>query len=576
MSLLGFFNFIIYFIMRFIRYSRKSSEGNESQVQSIPDQNAVLERLAGDQGLTVAFKLEESRSAKKPGIRPVFAEMIKLLEMGKADGILCWHLNRLTRNPVDAGTLSWLLQQGIIKCIKTPHREYRPEDNVLIMAVENADSNQYILDLRNNLRRAQVEKAGRGWYPRKPPGGYFTNRDTGEIEADPERFPLLRRAWELMLTGAYSVPEVHQLLQGWGYRTRLIHRKSLTPRPGKMMTESNLYQLFDNRFYLGEFNFEGEVHRGKHQPMVTREEFARVQEILHGVAPMASMRHFFAYTGLIRCGGCGCLVTAECKVKHYPRTNRTVSYTYYHCTRSKACTQPAVTVGYVEGVVSAKLARCKLNPEALEWAREAILSHEETFDSLPELLKQDEASLKTVRSKLEGLYELRLSGEITADELKTLKTKYQPEADHLERNVERMTHLTERNRQTVDNLLSYVATADALFQHGDDKVKRQIARLLADHYLLTLGELVIQPHPLLEPLIALEPPEGPRDKVRDGPLGPQIPFLCAWVEHIRTLLRTQDVSFGELECLQQVRELGLEKLIVAQTEQAIDPESRAA
>ncbi len=31
-------------------------------------------------------------------------------------------------------------------------------------------------------------------------------------------------------------------------------------------------------------------------------------------------------------------------------------------------------------------------------------------------------------------------------------------------------------------------------------------------------------------------------------------FCAAWVDNIRTLLATQDVSFPELECLQQVQQ----------------------
>src|SRR5579862_1521908 len=151
MSRAGFFNFIIFSIMRWIRYSRKSSEGNESQVQSIPDQNAVLDRLANEQGLNVVYKLEEAKSAKRPGIRPFFDEMIRLIETGKADAILCWHLNRLSRNPIDASRVEWLSQEGIIKCIRTPFRDYLPEDNLVIMAVENAGSSQYIKDMKVNI-----------------------------------------------------------------------------------------------------------------------------------------------------------------------------------------------------------------------------------------------------------------------------------------------------------------------------------------------------------------------------------------------------------------------------------------
>src|SRR5258708_6440018 len=85
------------------------------------------------------------QDAKAPGTRPLFAQMIKMITKGEADAILCWHINRLARNPVDSGQLSWLLQQGILKSIRTPDREYRPEDNVVIFSVESSVANQYVI-----------------------------------------------------------------------------------------------------------------------------------------------------------------------------------------------------------------------------------------------------------------------------------------------------------------------------------------------------------------------------------------------------------------------------------------------
>ncbi len=549
--------------MRFIQYARKSSEGDERQVQSIPDQNAVLGRIADQLGLEVALHLDEACSAKQPNARPVFSRMLELIQAGEADGILCWHLNRLTRNPVDSGTLSWLLQQGVIKCIKTPDREYRPEDNVVIMAVENAVSNQFIVDLRHNVRRGQLEKAARGWYPHKPPGGYITNRDTGEIEVDPERFTMLRRAWELMLSGSYSIPAVHEKLKEWGYRTRLSRG-----RVGQMITRSNLYELFDHPFYCGDFIFSGERYSGKHRPMVTRDEFRRVQEIIHPTDPTAPKRHSFAFTGLIRCGGCGCQITAERKVKHYRTTNRTVSYTYYRCTRSKRCDEPAVTEAYVEGEITRRLQYCRLNHRAMEWARATLSETPRTASQSPSnQLHRAQSDLASVKAKLEGLYELRLSGEISTEEFKGLRSKYQAEDARLELTLEQSEHLNERNRITTENLLSYVSDASAAFADGDDKVKREIARSLAESYVLTLGTLKIRPNRFLEPLLAIEPQTVAANMVRRTAIGSQDPLLQGWVDHIRTLLATQDVSFPKLECLQQVRGFDVKVARVRRTKQ---------
>lgn len=55
-------------------------------------------------------------------------------------------------------------------------------------------------------------------------------------------------------------------------------------------------------------------------------------------------KRVFPFTGFMRCGSCGCLITAERKVKRYKETRRTVEYEYYHCTHRKGdCGERSVT-----------------------------------------------------------------------------------------------------------------------------------------------------------------------------------------------------------------------------------------
>ena len=69
------------------------------------------------------------------------------------EGILCWKLNRLTRNPVDTGTLQYMLQRGRITKIITNEREYQLADSGLLFSVETGMANQFILDLSKDTKR---------------------------------------------------------------------------------------------------------------------------------------------------------------------------------------------------------------------------------------------------------------------------------------------------------------------------------------------------------------------------------------------------------------------------------------
>ena len=199
---------------KYILYARKSSEDKNRQVTSIEDQITELKRLAERLDLNIVEIISESKSAKAPG-RGGFNRMLELLQKGKAEGILCWKLDRLARNPIDHGKVAWMLQNEVIQRIYTHSNEYKPSDNVLMMQVEFGMATQYVRDLNVNVSRGTRQKAERGWCPSSSlPLGYLHNHFTRdsksdkEIIIDKERYPVVRTLWEMLLTGKYSVADI--------------------------------------------------------------------------------------------------------------------------------------------------------------------------------------------------------------------------------------------------------------------------------------------------------------------------------------------------------------------------------
>lgn len=259
----------------FFLYARKSSESEDRQVQSIEDQIAYLKSLAERLNIKIVQVYTEAKTAKKPHCRPVFAEMIKRIKHGEADGILCWQINRLFRNPFDQGQIGQLLQDGSLQCIHTHERAYFPEDNVLLFNIEGGMANQYIIDLRKNCMRGMKGKADRGWLPSRPPLGYLNEQLERTIIEDKERFLLVRKMWDLMLTGNYTASYIQEIANSqWGFRTPK-HKRS----GGNSLAKSTIYKLFTNIFYTGMFEWNGNQYQGKHKPMITLEEYDKVQLI---------------------------------------------------------------------------------------------------------------------------------------------------------------------------------------------------------------------------------------------------------------------------------------------------------
>ena len=423
-------------MLRYFIYLRKSSESEDRQVLSLESQLNELKSLSEGLNLSVVNIFTESQSAKSPG-RPQFNEMLKKISQKKADGIICWKLDRLARNPIDGGQIIWMLQKGIIKHIQTFDRGYSPDDNVLLMSVEFGMANQYILDLSKNVKRGLKTKVEKGWLPTIAPIGYLNNktkeRRNKDIIGDPDRFDLIKRMWGMMLTGNYTPPKIARIANtDWGFRNLR----------GKPLSDSSIYRLFINPFYSGWFEYpseSGNWYQGSHEPMITREEFDKVQILLGRKGKPRVKKHEFAFTGLIRCGDCGAMVTAEekyqiicpeCKYK-FSSNNKSacpqcktlieemvepkhLHYVYYHCTKkiNPECAQGSIEVMELEKQISQRSIEIDISKDFMDWAIKYLKEEEikETPSSESVLAAQKKA-YDTCIKKLDNLFQLKISPE---------------------------------------------------------------------------------------------------------------------------------------------------------------------
>ena len=154
-------------------YCRKSSEDEDRQVISNESQENELDPIAARDRLTIRDKIKEEASAKVPGTRPHFNQMVKRIKKGEANAILCWHLNRLSRNATDAAVLVDLMDQGRLLEIRTPGQTFRntPGDKFLITlfcSQAKLENDNKGVDVKRGLRA----KATMGLYPGVAPTGY--------------------------------------------------------------------------------------------------------------------------------------------------------------------------------------------------------------------------------------------------------------------------------------------------------------------------------------------------------------------------------------------------------------------
>ncbi len=486
--------------IKYFLYARKSSESEDRQVQSIDDQINRLKELARNLGLDIKHIYTEAKTAKKPNNRPVFIEMLARIEKGDATGILCWQINRLSRNPVDSGTISWMLQQGILKCIQTIDRQYLPDDNVLLFNVESGMANQFIIDLRKNSRRGMEGHAERGWLPSRPPTGYLNDKLEHKIIDDPERFNLVSRMWRLILTGNYTPTQILRIVnKDWGFRT-IKHKRGGDDE----LALSTIYKIFNNIFYTGMFQWSGKIYKGNHTPMITLEEYDRVQVILGLNGKPRAKSHAFAFTGVMRCE-CGGMITASEKTKLIKSTGKLKTYVYYHCTRKKKgepCTkQKPLTLDELEIQIETEIEGKTIIPEFLGWALEGLSKKNDTeIEDRSKIYEMRHKNLVETQKELDELTKMRYRQLIddTAfikerDLLMANIAKLKEQLRETENRAERWIELTEKT-------FCFATYAHKAFLFGTLDQKREILSALGWNFIVNGKKLSISPNEWLVPI----------------------------------------------------------------------------
>lgn len=463
--------------MRYFIYCRKSTEAEDRQVASIESQLTTLQRAFGDKpDIEILAVYEEAFSAKAPG-REQFGTMIDRIESGEADGIIAWAPDRLARNSIDGGRIVYMLDRGVIKDLK--FATYTFENNSqgkFMLQIMFGQSKYYSDALSDNVKRGNRTKLEHGWRPNQPPLGYLNDPVTKTTVPDELRFPVIRKIFELMLSGAYTPRQIAVISRDeWGFRTPKRKRSG-----GKPLAMSTVYKILSNPFYAGLIPWGGQTYVGKHKPVVTAAEFRAVRKLLDRGLPRPK-RYSFAFTGLIRCGSCGLAITAEHKTNRYG-----YHYIYYHCSKralGPRCPERSMTEQELERQMMAALATVEIDPEIHEWFIDVRRSEGAQWKQDGQARKASlQVTIASVRAQLNELTKMRLRALLNDDEFLAQRTELQLEQLRLEQSF-----AEENDASSIEPFLDVSLLSKRAvkwFSEGDALTKRQILKTVGSNLTL--------------------------------------------------------------------------------------------
>jgi site-specific DNA recombinase len=257
---------------------------------------------------------------------------------------------------------------------------------------------QFDNDVRSDRARAGMKAAlelGR-WVFLAPIGYLNAPRSIGKsLIHDPDRAPLVRRAFEDYATGQYTKEQLLKRARNWG----------LTNRRGKPLTSQAIGVLLRNRLYAGIVDvpeYGVRDNRGDFDPLISEDLFYRAQSVLAGRVPSTAPRQRahsdFPLRGFVYCQICGRGLTGSWS------KGRSEYYAYDHC--RPGCRAVNVVEGEARRIVRRRTRPLQPTSGYMRLLKESVLQiWKARKAAVREELASAERAAKAIQDKLDRLDE---------------------------------------------------------------------------------------------------------------------------------------------------------------------------
>ena len=302
-------------------YIRVSTLKQGEHGSSLTEQRFAIEGYAKRHNLTIIEWFEEKETAAKRG-RTIFTHMLALLIKGRAHGVIIHKIDRGARNLRDWADLGGLIDKGVEVHFAHESLDMQSRGGRLAADIQAVVAADFIRNLRDEVKKGFQGRLRQGLYPLPAPLGYKDQGRGLPKIPDPFMAPLVQQAFRLYSSGQYNLYTLG----------KEMHQAGLRNRRGGIVSRNGLSTMLNNEFYIGIIHIvsTGERHQGIHEPLIKKNQFDRVQDVLHGRTKNTGLKHEFRYRKSLRC--------IHCKYNLIPERQK--GNVYYRCqTRDcpKAC-----------------------------------------------------------------------------------------------------------------------------------------------------------------------------------------------------------------------------------------------
>lgn len=455
-------------------YLRVSSKGQEENGFSLDAQEKLAVEYAAKQGLKVVKIWKGAESAWGKIERQNFSAMLAYVKKhSDVRHVIFDVLDRMTRNDVDKIKIAELVKEyDKVIHFSRDNKIYSREsssDDEFMLDVQVAVAKKMSNDISRKTTMGMIEKAEQGIYPSCAPIGYLNNRNTGKIDVDPVRGPLIKKLFELTASGEYSLPMIEEILYKDGLRERLH---------GGRVRKNTLYRVLHNPIYHGEFRWAKKLYPGKHIPLISKDLYERaIKALSQFQRPRVTTRNY-PFSNLLHCKECGCSIVGNLAKK---------KYMYYRCSFAKGQHKHK---GYIheeqlDAAFAAMIDGVSIPPDIAQWIQKAVdlrLKHVEKAHTKE--IAGLKAELSKTQAKLEQLYSEGLERGYSPEFVNHNERRYKMRISELSQQIQAQQINPQAVRQKSVDVLKLLCNMGTIYRNAPLAEKKPLLRHIASDYVL--------------------------------------------------------------------------------------------
>lgn len=439
------------------------STAKQGDGASLEAQKDAIERYASQHGLSISKWFTEKETAAKRG-RPQFNQLVKLLNAGKAAGVVIHKIDRSARNMRDWATVNELLDGGVDVRFAADSLDLTTRSGRLTAGMLAVMAEDYVRNLNEEREKGFNARLKQGLYPLKAPLGYLDNGGGKVKTICPERGPKIKELFELYATGQYSMDMLSDEMFERGLRSK---------HSGKIY-KSKIDRILRDPFYIGMIKVwsTGYLGQGIHEPLISAHLFEQVQEVRQGRTNRKLTKHNLVFRRMIECSICNRMLIGE----------RQRGHVYYRC-HTKGCPTKTIREEAVQNALSATMQGMELSTEATDRLKKVIerSMSKNTPKKPTEPLEIQKARLRDQKDRLADAY---VSGLIDKETLQAKQEDLLVLETQLSQNA-RETRSADEIRAHVAKILEHLKSLVATYLLANVAEKRQFLDLVFSNISLT-------------------------------------------------------------------------------------------